>query len=113
MKNHKIDMLSILNNNPPKTLEFYEETFLCPLYGMKSYHDIAVKSGSYFRASKIKTPTFFLHGLDDPVIGFCSYDFEVFNYNPNLILGITKFGGHIAHYETIYNNTCWYNTLAM
>jgi len=41
---------------------------------------------------------------DDPVIGELSIDYESCIENENVLLGVTKRGGHVAYFENILSS---------
>jgi predicted alpha/beta-fold hydrolase len=45
----------------------------------------------------IRIPTFFVNGLDDPFLNPKLYPYKEIEANENLILGVTKRGGHCSH----------------
>lgn len=49
----------------------------------------------------IKVPVFALSSLDDPVITKHNIPYNEFPRNPNLILAVTRTGGHIGWYTGI------------
>ena len=56
----------------------------------------------------IKRPTFFMNAIDDPIIGEKAIDYEVFDKNENVLLGTTKYGGHLGYYESAFDNHAWF-----
>jgi len=47
----------------------------------------------------------FLNALDDPIVGRNAIDtsYELFAQNENIVLGITKHGGHLGFHESIFD----------
>ena len=57
----------------------------------------------------ISIPTFFLNTLDDPLICKECHDYKVFDTNPNICFGTTKYGGHLGYNESIFDlKNKWY-----
>ena len=72
--------------------------------GMDEYYD---KSSCIHVVHQIKVPTLFLNALDDPIIRGCYLDINKFKSNPNLILGTTQYGGHMAYNEHFLTLDSW------
>lgn len=80
----------------------------CPYWNYENtdvYHE---KSSVQTIIHKIEKPTLFLNSLDDPVISSKSLNFEMFSKNGHVILGTTKFGGHLGFNESLFNLRVWY-----
>lgn len=56
------------------------------------FHDCTVTH----RLKDLKVPTFFLSALDDPLYGPHVIPLEIFN--ENVLLAVTKTGGHLCHF---------------
>ena len=67
-----------------------EENINRAMQGVKTTEEFYDKISSAHRIPMIKTPTFFLNSLDDPILGPKSIAYEAFENNENVILGITK-----------------------
>lgn len=56
----------------------------------------------------ISVPVLCLSALDDPVITQECIPYEEFKNNENLILGVTRCGGHIGWFSGFWNPRRWY-----
>ena len=79
-----------------------EENINRAMEGVKTSEEFYHKISSLHRIPKIKVPTFFLNSLDDPILGKDSIAYEAFEDNENVILGVTKHGGHIGYHESVW-----------
>ena len=96
-----IDLDERRNSVTPSIKEI-EENLNRPMQGVKSTEEFYDKISSVHRIPLIKTPTFFLNSLDDPILGEKSIAYEAFENNENVILGVTKHGGHIGYHESVW-----------
>lgn len=77
-----------------KHLEDFDEQFTAPLHGFVSADDYYRKNECGPYLSKIKTPTFILFSLDDPVVECATY--ASFNPSEACHLKATTRGGHVG-----------------
>ena len=98
---------TLLKNAKPSVLKF-DEMFTAPIFGYDSQDDYYRKAACYHRIPKIAVPTFFMNAFDDPIVGDEAIDFEVVKHNPNTFLGTTRYGGHIAYYESFFSRSHWF-----
>lgn len=61
---------------------------------MKEYFEAELTTG---KLHNIVTPTMYLNAIDDPCIEPDIYPVKEISLNPNLIMCMTKRGGHCAH----------------
>ena len=72
--------------------------------GVKGYYRLCNNVANF---PKIKKPMFFISALDDPIMGNKVIPFD--KVTKNVILGVTKTGGHVAHFEgLIIPYRLWY-----
>ena len=75
-----------------------DEYIIAPMFGYKSGLD-------YYKAGRIagslhkikKCPTMFIGSFDDPLATPESHPFKEFEKNPNLLMALTRRGGHCCH----------------
>jgi len=58
----------------------------------------------------IKIPLYFLSSMDDSIYNDISVPLELSN-NSNIILHITRYGGHVAHVDKRFKHLGFYNHL--
>jgi predicted alpha/beta-fold hydrolase len=75
-----------------------DNNITAPLFGWKDRDEYYRTSACYHRIPSIKVPSLFLNAIDDPIIGERAIDYEVFKANPNVVLGTTRYGGHIGYH---------------
>ncbi|KAI9219058.1 Alpha/Beta hydrolase protein [Blastocladiella britannica] len=57
----------------------------------------AASSSNYI--SRVRVPLFCLNALDDPISPIQSIPFSAADDNPYVVIGTTRLGGHVAHFE--------------
>ena len=98
LENYNINLGQILKKI--KTLADIDKSIVAPHFGFTSceeYHRISSCASNLY---KIKTPTMFLMSLDDPIIGSEGIAYDECMANPNILLAITKKGGHLGFFES-------------
>jgi len=81
------------------SIRFLDEEVTSKIYGfenMKEYYT-AVSCKEY--VANVKTPLFVIHALDDPIVPTSALPLTVLAKNPNVIVAITKKGGHTGWLE--------------
>lgn len=58
-------------------------------------------------------PTLALSTLDDPVVTSDCIPYEEFHINENLILGVTRCGGHLGWFQGALKPRRWYSQVAL
>ena len=79
----------------------------CKLYGYKSLNDYYRDASSAFVVEKIRVPTLFLNSLDDPISDKQLIPYKKFSENEYIVLGTTKGGGHVGHFESYFSLKQW------
>lgn len=78
-----------------RTLE-YDYLITCKILGYKDPEEYYKDNSCEKVLHNIKIPVLALSSRDDPVVTSECIPFDIFTSNPNLILAITKYGGHIG-----------------
>jgi len=94
------DMLEYIEQNESTVLDI-DNNITAPLFGWKDRDDYYRTSACYHRIPSIEVPSLFMNAIDDPIIGERAIDYEVFKANPNVVLGTTRYGGHLGYHEDI------------
>ena len=91
----------------------FDEEIGAKLNGFESPEAYYAEAGAVRMVPHIKVPTFFLNTIDDPLVHHECIDKEIIKNNSNVILGTTKYGGHIGHHESIWDlKNNWYGKIA-
>lgn len=75
-----------------------DQRLFIPHFGFKSLEEYYNHTETAGRLHKIKVPTFFLNGKDDPCINKELYPFKEFENNDLVITAMTEKGGHCSHF---------------
>jgi predicted alpha/beta-fold hydrolase len=93
-----------------KSTREFERNVTIKLYGYQTvrqyHHDIS----SVHVLGNIKIPVFCLSSLDDPIVIKECIPYEEIELNPNIMLAVTRTGGHIGWYKGIKHPQRWYTT---
>lgn len=82
-----------------KTLNEYCEKIIVKMAGFRDAQHYYHESTMLYRLKDVKIPIFFLQADDDPVVGADSIPYEISNENENIMIGVTKAGGHLGYFE--------------
>lgn len=74
--------------------------------GYKSMEEYFLDCDVLPRLKDIKIPTFFLSTLDDPFFG--PYCIPMDERHENVLIGVTKYGGHVCHFQGVIIPSQWY-----
>ena len=84
--------------NAIKTISDWESVFQVgpePIkWGFTDLQDYYQKASALPHVSKIAVPTFVIHAQDDPMVSALPLRSKEFGRNPNIIVMLTKHGGH-------------------
>ena len=58
--------------------------------------------------SGIKVPTMFLMAENDPILGRNNIDYKECAKNPNVLVGVTRSGGHLGYFESPSSTEQWF-----
>ena len=97
-----IDIKKTISENPWSITKF-DENFTAPSFGFKDRNDMYDKSSAHHRLPNVKIPTLIVNSKDDPILGTDTYKsvLDIIDQNENIILGLTKHGGHIGFFESM------------
>ena len=82
-----------------KTLSHYDELIIPHMFGFKDGLEYYQKISCDGRLNKINVPTLILSSRDDFVFEVSEELIEEIKINENLVLALTKQGGHVCHLE--------------
>eukprot|EP00164_Ancoracysta_twista_P007485 GFYU01010630.1.p1 GENE.GFYU01010630.1~~GFYU01010630.1.p1 ORF type:complete len:407 (+),score=79.63 GFYU01010630.1:110-1330(+) len=86
-----IDVDHILQS---QTIRELEQRSVCPMYGYQDEFEYYQDGSSVNYIPSIRIPYMFLNAQDDPFLGYVPW--EMCRNNPNVLLVVTKTGGHVA-----------------
>ena len=100
-KKINVDIKKTIASNPWSLWKF-DDTFTAPYYGYKSQVDYYNQCSAHHRLPNVKVPLLLLNAMDDPLIGEKGPKsaFDIIAGNENLLMGMTKHGGHVAYFES-------------
>ncbi|KAL4493049.1 hypothetical protein ABPG72_003134 [Tetrahymena utriculariae] len=111
---------SLLQNPPPhininlekalkavNTTEF-DEHFSKHLYGHKTIFDYYEDLSCINQLKNVQIPLLCLNSKDDPCIHHSTIPFKISEINQNVMLLVTKCGGHVGWFEGIFTPKRWY-----
>lgn len=79
-----------------RTVREFDERYTAPHAGFRDAADYYARSSALPLVPRIRVPTFVLHAEDDPLIPASSFLDPSVNGNPDVLLVLTKCGGHVA-----------------
>ncbi|CAG9327386.1 unnamed protein product [Blepharisma stoltei] len=82
--------------------------FTCKVLGHNDPEDYYEYSSCVSYLNKIKVPVFALSSMNDPVVTNKCIPYDEFKSNPNLILAVTRTGGHIGWFTGQFKAERWY-----
>lgn len=106
LENHGVDVTKVINE-----MQFLHDldanaTAIVNGFGtLENYYD---KASCGHRIPSISIPTFFMLALDDPIIGGRTVDYDLCKKNPNVLLGVTRKGGHVGYHENLFGGKQWF-----
>jgi len=95
-----------LAKNP--SLQGFDEMIQCPFWGFSSTDEYYEAASSQRIMHLIKKPTLFLNSMDDPVTSSKALNYDVFAAHDYVLLGVTKYGGHLGYHESAFRFECWF-----
>lgn len=93
-----------------RTVREIDELITSRQYGFESVEEYYDKSSCVHQLKNIRTPTFFLNALDDPIFDKIAIPYEEFENNDYIMLGTTNGGGHIGYLHGIMKIDQWFTT---
>ena len=102
MEEYNIDLKA--NILISKTLLVWDDIITAPAFGYGNVDNYCNLASCYHNLEKVKTPTLILMAKDDPIIGPKSICYEVAQRNPYLLMGVTKRGGHLGYFESVFSS---------
>ena len=82
-----------------RTLEEFDHYWTAPSFGFQSSADYYEKASSAPHVGNISVPTYVLHAQNDPIVVHDCFPRQQLEQNPNLIVDILPFGGHMGFWE--------------
>ncbi|KAI8333037.1 Alpha/Beta hydrolase protein [Chlamydoabsidia padenii] len=98
---HKNDVMSAT------TLRAFDEAFTRRMFGYASVHDYYFDASSSRKIEHVKIPLLCLNAQDDPIAHHECLPVDEIKANPNVILALTPYGGHIGWFEHIRKPSRW------
>lgn len=102
---HGVDLEGALRAT--RTREF-DELFTRRIFGFENPEEYYDSVSCKHFLDGITIPTLSLSTLDDPVITKDCIPYDSFQKNPNLLLAVTRTGGHVGWYEGLHTPQRWY-----
>ena len=84
------------------TIRRFDNTFTRKIFGYFSVDDYWYKASCVHTIGKLRTPTLYIHALDDPVLGSRTIEYDVIKSNPCTAIATTETGGHLGYHEGIF-----------
>lgn len=82
----------------------FDDKITAPSFGYGDVDNYYYKASCYHDMEKVKTPTMILMAEDDPLIGKKSICYDIAKKNPNLVMGVTRRGGHLGYFESAFSS---------
>lgn len=79
----------------------FDELITCKIHGFVNPEEYYKLASCMNHMNNIQIPTLALSSLDDPVVTSECIPYGEFNSNPNLILAVTRTGGHVGWYNGV------------
>ncbi|KAJ1950556.1 hypothetical protein FBU59_000618 [Linderina macrospora] len=95
--NAEIDPAAI---NAAKDINEFNEKFSAKAFGYGSAKELNQQGSCVPYLKNVAVPMLFLNALDDPMCYRCTIPSKEIESNPNLVLACTRYGGHLAYFET-------------
>ncbi|MGE5422068.1 MAG: YheT family hydrolase [Ignavibacteriales bacterium] len=92
------------------TLKQFDDLITAPLNGFKDAEDYWTQASSIRVLGGISVPTLILNAADDPMLGPECYPKELAAANPNVILDIPRYGGHMGFMHRPNDQEYWHET---
>ncbi|OQR95934.1 serine protease family S33 [Thraustotheca clavata] len=94
-----------------RILEDFDKAYSCQVFGYATPLDIYKDASSTQYINTISIPTLCISSLDDPICPKEAIPYEECRSNPNVILAVTKNGGHLGYYTKLKFNTWYIDTI--
>ncbi|KAJ3064861.1 hypothetical protein HDU98_011769 [Podochytrium sp. JEL0797] len=94
--------ISAENVKASKTLTDFDENLTRRVFGYRTVNEFYRMGGSAQYVPDIRIPTLLLNSLDDPIALEASIPIADVLHNPLVILGVTKYGGHLGYFESLF-----------
>jgi len=105
-KQYNLDFLRMMQ---AKTLREFDGEFAARVFGFESADDYYWGVSSVRRLKDVKIPLLVVNSEDDPVVEKNAYPLEsIGNINENVILLVTKRGGHLGWFSGVKSPRRWY-----
>ena len=95
-------------NKKVKKLRHYDDIVTARMFGYKDVDEYYSKCNTVPLLKKIKTKSLFISALDDPFFGPEIIPYDEFDKNENIFLLVTRSGGHVGFFESIYPAKQWF-----
>ncbi|OMH79014.1 Embryogenesis-associated protein EMB8 [Zancudomyces culisetae] len=90
-----------------KTFEEIDNNVTAKAFGYKDCYEYYDKSSCNPYLEKVSIPLLCINTADDPITPPMSINFSSFKENPNLVLALVPYGGHIGFFES-FSGTTWH-----
>lgn len=84
-----------------KSITEYDAKVTTKIFGYKTFDDYLEGTSPINDMEGIRTPVFILLAENDPIIGQRNIDRNFWKLNENVMVGMTRGGGHVAYYTDI------------
>ncbi|KAJ1835869.1 hypothetical protein LPJ63_000791 [Coemansia sp. RSA 2711] len=82
-----------------RTITEFNEAYTAKVFGYSSAQELNAEGSCVQHIKHIQIPMLFINALDDPMCYRQTIPAAEIECNPNLVLAITRHGGHLAYFE--------------
>ncbi|KAJ2082976.1 hypothetical protein H4R24_001170 [Coemansia sp. RSA 988] len=82
-----------------RNISDFNEAYTAKVFGYNSGKDLNMGGSCVPLLKDITIPVLFINALDDPMCYKQSIPYKEIKHNPNLVLALTRHGGHLAYFE--------------
>lgn len=104
-KDMNIDFDEVMNT---KDVSDFDDKFTARMVGVKGFNEYYYKGSSGRGLGKVRIPMIALHAADDPIVNCIAAPKEEFRNNKNLVLALTKTGGHVGFFKGMLPPKRWF-----
>ena len=91
-----------------KNTKEFDEAITLPIHGYKTVREYYDSISCVHVLHNIQVPVFCLSCKDDPICIEECIPYDEIKNNPNIVLAVTRTGGHVGWYTGIRNPQRWY-----
>ena len=86
----------------------FDGIFSTKMHGITNVDDYYSDISCMNELNDVRIPLLCINSLDDPIIHHSTIPFDIASKNDNIILLVTKIGGHVGFFEGLLNPKRWY-----